>query len=83
MKPILAQLGLTPEMIARHVVRVEPPLTGYAVNQLLNGDAKIIAMRKRRTRFIAAGLNSDGKPRRRSPNGTRKPYVRKITSPAS
>jgi len=76
MKNILRALGLTPEIIARHVVRVEPALTGYAVNQLLNGNDKIICMRRRRAKFIAAGLTSDGKPRRRAPNGTRKIYVR-------
>lgn len=75
MHPILRQLGLSPELIGRHVLRVEPPLSRTQIQKLLSKSTE--AQRRRRASFIAQGLNSQGKPRRRSPNGTRKVYIRK------
>lgn len=37
----------------------------------------------RRLRFLAQGLTGEGLPRKRSANGTRKPYVRKKHTTAS
>lgn len=72
MSPLLQQLGLTPEIIARHVVRIERPL-----KCLRDPAACRAATRKLRLKYLAQGLTQDGKVRRRSPNGTRKIYVRK------
>lgn len=65
MNAILTQLGLTPEMIARHVVSVDrrPGRPDYRAKQ------KVLRRERRRL-----GLNVvTGQPLQRSPNGTRKP----------
>jgi hypothetical protein len=62
--PALCKLGLTPEMIARHVVKVEPPLSEREIKRRLQaGDH--VGMRCTRADYLARGLTTQGKPRRR------------------
>lgn len=68
MNAILHQLGLTPAMIARHVVAVDrrPGRPDYRAKQ-----------EERRRARQRLGLNVvTGQPLRRSPNGTRQPRKR-------
>jgi hypothetical protein len=58
---ILARLGISREMISKHVVAVEAP--------------RAKPVRKARAKYLALGLTQNGKPRKgRSPNGTRREY---------
>lgn len=56
---VLAQLGLTREVIKRYVVKVAPPLPHY--------------MTRRRLEFIEKGLTLAGKPRCRPARYTKHP----------
>lgn len=62
----LAMLGLTPEQISRHVVRVEPPLTESEITKLIQCNKA--SMRRRRAEFVAQGLTTLGTPRKHKPN---------------
>lgn len=66
----LQSLGLTPEVIRRHVVSIAPPFT--AARDPADAAYKIAW----RAKQVAAGLTVEGKPRRRLPNGQRKPRTR-------
>jgi hypothetical protein len=63
---LLTRLGLTPEAIRRHVVRVEPPLTMTEIDRVLQQSTE--AQRKRRNEFLAQGLSTLGTPRKRKAN---------------
>lgn len=66
MNPKLEKLGLTPEIIRRYV-RFAPTPTHSADLE------KVEYRRAWRARNVARGLTTEGKPRRRLPNGQRKP----------
>jgi len=68
--PLLAQLGLTPEIIARYVVSVSWPLTKQEMREIYGHRQWRV---RRQAEFLKQGLTVEGKPRRRSPNGIRKP----------
>jgi len=68
--PVLRALGLTPEIIARHVFSVAPPVTKQEMREIY-GHRQWRA--RRQAEFLKQGLTVEGKPRRRSPNGIRKP----------
>lgn len=74
MNPILAQLGLTPEMIMRHVVSVDRRTARPDYDTKMGWYKKQTALRAARR---AQGLHVlTGQPLKRSPNGTRQPRRR-------
>jgi hypothetical protein len=65
---ILKQLGLTPEIIARHVVSIDRRKPQY--KELISRNASMTKLRAQR-RLAGQNVNT-GLPLQRSPNGTRK-----------
>jgi len=77
MSPILTQLGLTPEIIQRHVIAINrsPARPDYRAKSR----ERQAALRRERKRM---GLNlNTGEPLKRRPNGQRapRPYVTPLT----
>lgn len=66
--PRLREFGLTPEMIMRHVVSIALPAKLSSKYNYHHKHRNAF-----RARNLAAGLTVEGKPRRRLPNGQRKP----------